>query len=79
MKIILGDNSTNPIKGFGPSNLNFGESVLLHDGMYVSGLKKNLVLIFDLENRVSFIKGKALTWYVGSLMRDEFTLGSVFE
>ena len=50
--------------------------------MYVPGLKKNLVSISTLEDkgmRVSFIKGKVLTWPVGSPMRYAFTLGSRFE
>lgn len=77
MKIILRDNSTHPVKGFGyvKFHLDFGESILL-------GLKKNLVSISTLEDkgmRVAFIKGKVLTWPVGSPIRDAFTLGSRFE
>ena len=83
MKISLGDNSTHPIKDFGSItfHLNSRESIFLHDVMYVPELKKNLVLIFALEDkgvRVDFIKGKVLTWPVGSPMRDAFTLGSIF-
>lgn len=50
--------------------------------MYVSGLNKNLVSISALEDkgmRVAFIKGKVLTWPVGSPMRDAFKLGSRYE
>jgi len=72
-KVILGGNSTHPIKGFGSIkfHLDFMEFVLLHDVMYVSGLKKE-----DKGTRVAFIKGKVLTWPVGTSMRDAFTLGS---
>lgn len=67
MKILLAYNSTHPVKGFGSIkfHLNYGESILLHDVMYVPGLKKNLVSIYSLENkgiRVSFIMGKVLTF-----------------
>jgi len=84
LKIILGDNSTHLVKGFRSVKfqLKYGESIMLHDVMYVSRLMKSLVSIYALEDkgmRVSFIKGKFLTWYVGSPMRDEFTLGSRFE
>lgn len=65
LKIILGDNCTHPVKGFGSIkfHLDSGDSILLHDVMYVSGLKKNLASIFALEDkgmRVAFIKGKVL-------------------
>jgi len=55
---------------------------MMHDVMYVSGLMKNLVSIYALEDkrmRVSFIEGKFLTWSVDSPMRDAFTLGSRFK
>ena len=84
MNIILGDNTTHPVKGFGSVkfHLNCGEFVLLHDVLYVSRLKNNLVLISALEDkgmRVAFIKGKVLYYLVGSYMRNAFTLGSRFE
>jgi len=83
LKIIFRDNSTHPVKGFGFTkfHLNYGESIFLHDVMYVPRLKKNLVLISTLEDKgmmVSFIKGKVLTWPIGSHIRDAFTLGSRF-
>ena len=84
LKIILGDNSTHFVKGFGfvKFQLNFGESVMLHDVMYVPRLMKNLVSISALEEkgmRVAFIKGNVLTWPTDSPMRDVFTLGWRFE
>jgi len=84
LKIILGENSTHFVKGFGSVrfHLNLGESILLHDVMYVPGLKKNLVSISALEDkgmRVPFIKEKVLTWPIGSPMIDAFTLGPIYE
>lgn len=64
--IFLWDNSTYPMKGFGfvPFHLDYGEIVLLHEVMYVSRLKKNLVSISSLEDkgmRFAFTRGKVLT------------------
>lgn len=72
------------MKGFGSIKfqLNYGESFLLHDVMYVSSLMKNLVLVPALEDkgmRVAFIKGKVLTWPIDSPIRDVFTLGLRFK
>lgn len=80
LKIILGDNSTHPVKGFGfvKFQLNSGESVLLHDVMYVPGLMKNLISISTLEDKgmkISFINRKFLTWSTDAPMKDAFTLG----
>lgn len=66
LKIILRDNSTYQVKGFGSVKFDLysGESILFHDVMYVSELNKNLVSIYALEDnrmRVTFIKGKILT------------------
>ena len=84
LKIILGDKSTHPVKGFGSVkfHFNYGESILLHDVMYVSRLKNNLVSVYALEDkgmRVSFIRGKVLTCPVGLPIRYAFTLGSRYE
>jgi len=67
LKFIIGDNSTHLVKGFGfvKFHLDSRESILLHDVMYIPGLKKNLVSIYVMEDkgmRVAFIKGKVLTW-----------------
>jgi len=72
LKIILGDNSTHPVKVFESINFHLGseESILLHDVMYMLGLNNNLVSISALEDkgmRVSFIKEKLLTWSMGTL------------
>lgn len=84
MKTILRYKSTHHVKGFGSVkfHLNSSESILLHLVMYILVLKKNLVSIFALEEksvRVSFIKGKVLTWPMESCMRDSFALGSRVE
>ena len=83
LRIIRGDNAIHPVKGFGcvKFHFDFGESILLQDVVYVLGLK-NLVSISALEDkgmRFAFIKGKVLSWLVGSYMRNAFTLGSRFE
>lgn len=71
LKIILGDNSTYPVKGFSSMkfDLEFGEFILIHEVMYVLELKKNLVSTSTLENkgmRLSLIRGKFLTWSMES-------------
>lgn len=84
LKIIFGDSSTYFVKGFGSVkfHLDYGETVLLHDVMYVPRLKKNLISIFVLEDkglRVAFIREKVLTWPSKSHMRDTFTLESIIQ
>ena len=79
LKIILGDNSTHFVKVFGSIkfDLNLEESIFIHDVMYVPRLKNIFLLIFSLEDkgmRVTFTRGKVLTWPIGSPMRDAFTL-----
>lgn len=66
MKIILGDNSSYPVKGLGSIkfDLEYEELVVLHEVMYVLKLKKNLISISTLEEKwlgVALIKGKFLT------------------
>lgn len=63
MKIILGDNSSYLVKGFGfvSFHLDYGEIIHIHDVMYILGLKKNLVSISALVDkgmRVAFHKRK---------------------
>lgn len=84
MKIIIGDNTTHPVKGFGFIKilLDFVESILLHDVIYIPRLEKNLVSISTMEDkgmRVYFIRGKVLTLPMESPMRDAFILGSRVE
>lgn len=84
LKIMLGDQSTYPIKGLGfvYFHLDQGKTISLQEVLYVPGLKNNLVSISALEDKgmkVSFINGKVLTWPMRSSMRDAFTLGSRFE
>jgi len=81
LKFILEDNSTYLVKGFGSRkfNLDSRDIFLLHEVMYILGVKKNLISISSLEDkwmRVSFIRGKFLTWPMESDLRDDFTLGS---
>lgn len=84
LKMIIGDNYTHPVIGFGSVKLHLHvrESIFLHDVVHVQGLKKNLVSISTLEHKgmsFSFIKGKVVTWHVGSPTRDYFTKGYRYE
>lgn len=84
MKIILGDKSSRPIKGFGyiKFHLNSREFDFLHDVRYMLGWKKNLVSISSLEEKgimVTLIRGKFLACPIGSPMNDALTFGSRFE
>lgn len=78
MDIILGDNSTYPVKGTGAVtiHLNQGQTLHLQEVLYVHDLKDNLVFISVMEDKsfkVTLINGKVFVWKRNS--RDEFTLG----
>eukprot|EP00253_Pinus_taeda_P016183 PITA_16183 len=78
MEIILGDNATYPVKEIGTVtlNLNQGQTFHLQEVLYVLDLKKNVVLIFVMEDKgfkVSFVDEKVRLWQRN--LRDAFTLG----
>jgi len=55
------------MKGFGSVyfHLKYGQIINLRDVLYVSGLKKNLIPIFSMEDnsfKVTFINGNILAW-----------------
>lgn len=80
LKIILGENSTYPIKGSSSVSfhLYYGQIIHLHDVLHVLGLKGNILSIYSLEDKgmkVSFINGMVLTRPLEYLLRDAFTLG----
>eukprot|EP00253_Pinus_taeda_P020214 PITA_20214 len=63
LEIILGDNSTYPVKGVGnvTLQLNQGNTIHLQEVLYVHDLKKNLVSISAMEDKgykMAFINGK---------------------
>ena len=63
---LVDSGATHHVKGFGSVkfHLDYGESILFHDVVYVLGLKKNLVSIATLEDkgmRFSFIRGNVIT------------------
>ena len=67
MKIILGDNTTYPVKRTGTVTLHLsqGQVLRLQDVLYVPNLKKNLVSILVMEvkgSNVAFIDGKVRIW-----------------
>ena len=67
LEIILGDNSTYPVKGTRTVTLHLSQGQVLHlqDVLYVPNLKKNLVSISAMEDKgfnVEFTDGKVLMW-----------------
>ena len=63
LEIILGDNTTYPVKGTGTITIHSNQGQILHlqDVLYVPDLKKNLVSIFVMEDKgfkVAFVDGK---------------------
>ena len=77
-EIILGDNSTYPMKGIGTVtlHLNQGQTLHLQEVLYVPDLKKNLVSISVMEDKgfkVAFIDGKVHIWQRNP--KDSFTHG----
>ena len=67
LEIILGDNSTYPMKGTGTvtRHLSQGQALDLQDVLYVPNLKKNLVSISAMEDKsfiVAFTNGKVRMW-----------------
>eukprot|EP00253_Pinus_taeda_P027737 PITA_27737 len=78
LEIILGDNSTYPVKGVGNVTLQLNRSNTIHlqEVLYVPNLKKNLVSISEMEDKgykVAFIDGNVRVWKKN--FKDAFTLG----
>jgi hypothetical protein len=74
-KVKLGDDYHYQIKGVGEAsyNLNSGKPMNMKEVLYVSGLKKNLLLISTLDEkgfRVAFIDGQVLMWPRGKTLDD---------
>ena len=67
LEIILGDNATYPVKGTGTVTLHLSQGQVLHlqDVLYRPDLKKNLLSILVMEDKlfkVEFIDGKVCIW-----------------
>lgn len=67
LKIILGDNSTYPVRGIGTITLllNQGQTIHLQEVLYVPDLKNNLVSISTMEDKcfkVAFVNRKVRIW-----------------
>eukprot|EP00253_Pinus_taeda_P035805 PITA_35805 len=78
LEIILEDNMKYLVKGVGNVSLKFnqGNTIHLHDVLYVPDLKKNLVSISAMEDKgykVTFNDGKVHVWK--NNIKDAFTLG----
>ena len=61
------------MKGVGASTFQLYSDILLQlsEVLYVPGMKRNLVIVSALEDKgykVTFFKGKFLTWHKNSLM-----------
>ena len=66
-KVKLGDDYQYPIKGSGEASykLDSEKLLIMKDGLYVPGLKKNILIIYALDAKgimVSFVDGKFLMW-----------------
>jgi hypothetical protein len=79
--VTLGDDYQYPIKVVGESNhkMNSGNSLKMKGILYVPRLKKILLSISSLENkvfRVSFIDGEFLMWAKGETLNEAIIIGN---
>jgi hypothetical protein len=79
-KVTLGDDYQYPIKGVGESRymLNSGNSIKMKDILFVPGLTKNLLSIYNLEKKgfiVAFIYGELLMWEKGETLNEGIIIG----
>ena len=73
LRVVLGDDASYTLKGFGSTSLQLESNDLLHlnDVLYVSSMKRNLFSIFALEdkgNTITFGDGNVLAWRKNSCM-----------
>ena len=79
-KVKLGDDYQYPIKGVGEASyrLESGKHLKMKDVLYVPILKKNLLSILRLEEKVfrfSFIDGQVLMWPKGNTIGEVVVIG----
>ena len=79
-KVKLRDDYQNPIKGSGESSykIDSGKSMTIKDVLFVPGLKKNLLSIYELDAkgmRVAFINGQVIMWTKGKTINDVVVIG----
>ena len=79
-KVKLGDDYQYPINGSGKSSykLEFENSFMMKEVLYVLGLKKNILSISALDAkgiRVAFVVGEALMWKKGKTINDALIIG----
>ena len=71
----LGDDYRYPLKGSGESSykLDSGKSMKMQDALFVPGIKKNLLPIYELDAkgmRVAFVYGQVIMWPKGKTIND---------
>ena len=79
-QVIIGDDASYSVKGFGTSSLHLDSSITLQlsNVLYVPGIKRNLISISALEDKgyhVAFSKGKVLVWLENSSFKDAQVIG----
>jgi hypothetical protein len=70
LQVQLGDNAKYAVKGIGTTlfQLKYGKPLKMSEALYVPGLKKNLLSISAMDDRVcavAFIDGQVLAWPKG--------------
>ena len=76
-KVKLGDDYQYSIKGSGESSykLDYGKSMKMKNGLFVPGLKKNILLTLDAKGmRVAFVDGQVLMWPKGKTFDDAIVI-----
>jgi hypothetical protein len=80
LHVVLRDNARYDVKGVGASTFQLYSDILLQlsEVLYVPGMKMNLVSISSLEDKgykVTFSKGKFLTWHKNTHMNSSRVIG----
>jgi transposase InsO family protein len=80
LQVVLGDDSKHAIKGVGEASLqiDLGNPLSIKDILFVQGLKKNLLSISALEDkvfRVAFVDGQVLLWPKNSSINKATVIG----
>jgi hypothetical protein len=80
LHVVLGDNARYNVKGVGTYTFQLDSDIPLQlsEVIYVPGMKRNLVSIYDLEDKgykVTFSEGKVLAWHKDSHMNSARVIG----
>ena len=79
--VTIGNNSTYPVKGIGTCSIQLrtGVTLKLKDVLFVLGIKRNLVSIYELVDegfQVTFNEDKVLYWPKYSNLKNAIIIGS---